>query len=187
MKTVIRKNILGKRDALSSSLIKGKSAEIFKTVRALSELKRAETVLVYLSFGSEVFTHNFIKSTIKIKRIVVPVVTNKKKKQVMLSYLYDWECLSPAAYGILEPKKGFIHPASNMDIDLALVPGIAFDLQGHRIGYGCGYFDRILIELIVFKVGLAFDFQSVDTVPYTNLDVSMDIIVTENRVISCLH
>ena len=85
----------------------------------------------------------------------------------------------------MEPKKKFFRPVSPEDIDLVIVPGIAFDRSGERIGYGMGFYDRFLkkIRKDTSSIGLAYEFQIVDDIPSEETDVKVNKIITEKRVI----
>ena len=102
------------------------------------------------------------------------------------------EEVEPGAYGIPEPKKEFIRRVDPDTVDLFVLPGVAFDVHGGRLGYGAGYYDRILVGtapsrdfLRVSLIALAFELQLVDRVPSSVHDVRVHKIVTEERVIEC--
>lgn len=177
-KEEIRKKILQKRNELPSSEILEKSNEIISKLISLKEFRKAKRILCYVSFGSEVFTHELIQAYIDKKDIAVPVV---KENELALSYIKDWKELSKGRYGILEPKAMKI---ANLDeISLAIVPAVAFDEMGYRIGYGRGYFDKLLAKMNAMKIGLGYEFQIVEKIPEEKHDVRMDRIITEKRII----
>ena len=103
----------------------------------------------------------------------------------MLSKLSDFSHLEKNPIGILEPKKEHIAPFDISDVDIVVVPGIVFDMYGHRIGFGNGGYDLLLNDSKALKVGLAFSFQIFDRVPAEAHDVPVDIIVTEKEIIRC--
>lgn len=88
--------------------------------------------------------------------------------------------LKKGAYGILEPS--VVKTADEKDIDVILVPGLAFDRHGGRMGFGKGYYDRLLETSIAVKIGLCYDFQLFDTIPTESHDVPMDFIITEKEI-----
>ncbi|RLF39548.1 MAG: 5-formyltetrahydrofolate cyclo-ligase, partial [Thermoplasmata archaeon] len=90
--------------------------------------------------------------------------------------------LERGAFGILEPQNKKIYTG---DIDIIIVPGIAFDFRGYRIGYGKGFYDRFLRGADALKIGIAYDFQIVKQIPEDDGDVPVDIIVSEKRVLFC--
>jgi len=93
--------------------------------------------------------------------------------------------LEPGAFNILEPKKEFFRPVSPDDIDLVIIPGVAFDKDGDRIGYGMGFYDRFLrsMKKNIPVVALAYEFQIVDDIPVDDTDVTVHKIITEERII----
>ena len=181
MKEEIRKKILEKRNNLSTYEIFEKSNKIISKLISLEEFKEAKKILCYVSFGSEVYTHGFIKAYSSIKNIAVPVV-NKEKNELILSCIRDWKELSTGAYGILEPKK--IKKANPKEIEIAIIPGIAFDKRGYRIGYGEGYFDRLLSKMNAIRIAIAYELQIVNKIPDEKHDMKMDKIITEKRILS---
>ena len=89
--------------------------------------------------------------------------------------------MKPGTYAILEPPQDAKEvPIS--EIDLILVPGVAFDQHGYRLGYGQGYYDRVLKKTKTQKIGLAFEFQFVDALPHSLKDIPMDVIITEKKI-----
>jgi 5-formyltetrahydrofolate cyclo-ligase len=185
MKNVLRKTFLQKRDTLPPQAIKEKSAVIIHKLMSLEEIRRAQIIFIYISFKGEVYTHDLIKSLIKSKVIVVPLVTDIHKKTLLLSQLQSWNHVSPGSYGILEPRQEYIQEVPFGDIDVAVVPGVLFDKKCQRIGYGGGYFDRLLKKATAIKIGLAFDTQIIKAIPQEKHDVSMDKIITDKRTIQC--
>ena len=95
----------------------------------------------------------------------------------------SWEELRVGSYGILEPRIEKIRKTNVEDLELIIVPGIAFDKNGNRLGHGKGYYDRILGKTNATKIGLAFEFQIVGKIPTNENDKPVDIIITEERVI----
>lgn len=138
--------------------------------------------MFFVSFGSEVHTHDMIKEALKSKTVIVPKVVHH---EIEPSVIIDFDNLVPSGkFKIPEPIEAMKIAYKN--IDLILVPGIAFDKEGHRIGYGFGYYDRFLRRVPkAIKIGLAFDLQIVDKIPREMHDVPVDLIVTEERVIEC--
>src|SRR5690606_18895751 len=113
------------------------------------------------------------------KNIIIPISV-VETRQLILSQLMDYDKeLEAGTYGILEPKKEYIREVNPELIDLVLVPGVAFDRKGYRIGYGGGYYDRFLtrIDDSVPKIALAFDLQIVAQVKKGRYDIPMDYII----------
>ena len=98
-----------------------------------------------------------------------------------------WDDLKISSYGILEPKKDKIKNISSDKIDLIIVPGVAFDLKGNRMGHGKGYYDRFLNLVKSTSIGLAFEFQIIENIPVESHDKPIDMIITEKRIIKSLN
>ncbi|NIA10629.1 MAG: 5-formyltetrahydrofolate cyclo-ligase, partial [Nitrospiraceae bacterium] len=107
-KDIIRQKILDMRNSLPAIEILKRSNKIIDRLHTMKDFASAKVVMPYISFGSEVNTHGLIRSLIGTKEVVVPVVADKEKREIILSELKDWKELSSGAYGILEPKKEFI-------------------------------------------------------------------------------
>jgi 5-formyltetrahydrofolate cyclo-ligase len=146
----------------------------------LPEFRAAETVLFYASMKSEVETHAMIRQALAAgKRVVLPKVTGKDLTLVEITD-FDRD-VRPGAWGIPEPDPGT--PVELKDIGLIIVPGAVFDERGNRIGYGAGYYDKLLAQYRGMTAALAFECQIVPSVPADPHDVPIRKIVTETRVI----
>lgn len=170
------------RDALSTYEILKLSNEIVKIFSELPSFLRANVVACYVSFGSEVFTHGFIRKYCTFKDVLVPVV-NQKTGTLALSHLMDWSELDIGAFGILEPQEKFLRLQDSKNADIVVVPGVVFDVCGNRIGYGGGYYDRLLSNTMALKIAFAYDFQVLSELPFESHDRRVDLIVTERRVV----
>lgn len=186
MKDELRRDIKKIRGNLSKEEVFEKSKKIKKRLFQMDEFKKADNVLFYVSYDNEVITHEMIKEYLSGgKRVFVPV-TDKQNRCLNISRLERWDDLVMGAYGILEPKMESMKEVSIDIIDLVIVPGVAFDESGNRLGHGMGYYDSFLKKSDkVASIGLAFEFQVVDFVPFEKHDMSLDKIITEERVIDC--
>lgn len=182
MKARLKESILERRNSLSKEQILEKSKKIESKLCNLSQYKESKTIMFFVSFNSEVYTHDLIKSALNNKIVVIPKVMHH---EIEPSLIIDFDNLIPAGkFGILEPIE--VMKISHKNIDLVLVPGIAFDKEGYRIGYGFGYYDKFLKKVPkAVKIGVAFDFQIVDKIPHEEHDIPVDFIITEERVIEC--
>lgn len=187
-KKIIRREILTKRSNLGKDGNISLSKKIISSLQTSDFYKNAHTIMTFISFGSEIDTHEFIKSSIKEgKRIVVPV-TFHESREMKPSQVLDFQEFEPGYFNILTPKKEFIRYIDPMEIDLVIVPGAVFDRDGYRVGYGGGFYDRFLSTKIskdAIKVGIGFDLQVIDKVPREDFDVPVDFILTEKGFISC--
>tara|TARA_Y100000310_G_scaffold344949_1_gene460707 strand:+ start:6449 stop:7015 length:567 start_codon:yes stop_codon:yes gene_type:complete len=185
MKAEIRKQILEKRNSLLEEEVNKKSGLIKERLFSLEEFRQADSVLFYVDFGNEVRTREMMDYSVKLgKTVIIPYV---KDDRIELSVFGDFSELEKGRFGILEPRKEFIREY-NGSIDLVIVPGIAFGPRGYRIGFGGGFYDRLLSEERFkdsVKVALAYGFQVIEKIPDEGHDVKVDKIITEERVISC--
>jgi 5-formyltetrahydrofolate cyclo-ligase len=188
-KKALRKKILVLRDALTLEERIKKSRAIKSFLFSLPEFIQAEMVMFFISFRSEVLTEEMIKETIDRKQKVAVPVTDLEHRRLKISELEDYDSdLVLSTYGILEPKKEKVREVRPDEIDLVVAPGSVFDERGRRIGYGGGYYDRLLRELKqeTKVAALAFELQIVDEVPAEqDRDIPVDLIITEERIIRC--
>ena len=178
MKKSLRQEMLEKRKKLSEEEIITKSSEIKKKLYTLPEFEDANKACIYVSLKDEVHTHDIIKENLKGKCVVVPKVNGE---ELLVCELRDFDELKEGSFCVLEPgEERRVFP---QDIDCVVVPGVVFDREGFRIGFGRGFYDRLLSEVSCPKIGLCFDFQLVDQLPFEEHDIPVDIIVTETKVI----
>lgn len=189
MKQALRKSVLGARSNQESEQVAEKSRYIVERVLQMPAFQNAKTIMVYVDFRKEVETGSLIEQGLSLgKRMVIPVC-DANTVQLTPSEIQDYPGdLCPGTWGILEPKDGCLQPVDPSEIDIILVPGVAFDSQGNRLGYGAGYYDRFLARVRpdALKIALAFDLQIVENACPSDHDMPMDYVVTETRVISCL-
>lgn len=157
-----------------------KSRKIMNLLFSLPEFARADMVMFYVALGNEVNTRPMIREAFKSgKKVVVPV-TKREKKGLLPSLLTDYgRELVKGPYGVYEPARPYQRPVSVEKIDLVIVPGVAFDSAGSRLGRGKGYYDRFLKSLPdrIPTIGLAFEFQVRENLPTLSHDVSVDKVL----------
>ena len=186
MKNKIRKELIKIRENRSQDEILEKSNEIKKRLFEINEFKQASTILFYISYDNEVFTHDMIKEYISNGKNVIVPISDKENRRLILSKLNNWDDLELGSYNILEPRKDKIKEVSIEEINLIIVPGVGFDARGHRIGHGKGYYDNLLKNSgNILSIGLAFESQVVKKIPTEAHDLPVHKIVTEKRVINC--
>lgn len=185
-KQAFRKTIFQQRDALTAEQIREKSLKIADNLYGLLSYQQAGTVMFFLSFRSEVDTRPAVEKSMALgKQVCIPKALPKTREMVP-SQLLDWEQdLALGAYDIPEPRPEALRLVEPAQIDLLIVPGVAFDLKGNRLGYGGGYYDRFfpLLRPETPLVALAFELQIVFSVPVEEWDQQVHCIVTEDRVI----
>ena len=180
MKDTLRKKILDARFALTPEERRAKSREIEQKLFGLPEFRNAARVMFYASFQSEVETHSMIRRALAEGKLVVLPKVKGKELELLETTNFDRD-VSPGAWGILEPDRG--KPAVVQDIGLIIVPGAVFDERGNRVGYGAGFYDRLLAQYQGMTAALAFELQVVPQVSADAHDVPVKKIVTEMRVI----
>ncbi|MGN0310588.1 MAG: 5-formyltetrahydrofolate cyclo-ligase [Bacteroides sp.] len=158
----------------NAGLLTSLSAEALKRLEASPRFQDAQVVMLYYSLPDEVQTHDFVERWASKKQIILPVVVGDDLE--LRSYHSRHE-LATGAYGIEEPTgPPFLHPEQ---IACIVVPGVAFDDLGNRLGRGKGYYDRLLPRLPqAWKIGLCFPFQRVEEVPAEPFDIRMDEVIS---------
>ena len=180
MKNSLRESMLEKRNSLGKAEIAERSKKIKENLFSLDEFKKSKVVMFYVSFNNEASTHDMIKESLKTKTIIVPKLANN---EIEPSIMMDFDQLIPSGkFGILEPIEAMKINIKN--IQIITVPGIAFDKDGHRLGFGFGYYDKFLAKVPkALKIGLAFDFQIANQIPKEAHDAPVDLIVTDKEII----
>ena len=186
MKSQLRQKALSIRRSIGDEEVKSLSTRIETRLYALTEYEAASTIATYVARPDEVQTVSIIRHSLAAeKRILVPK-TDTVGKRLIFSEIYDFDReLSSGVMGILEPRPEFLRPVNLAEADLILVPVVAWDERGYRLGYGAGYFDRTLGGLVrdVITIGLGLEVQRFDELPVESHDVPLDMIITEGRVI----
>ena len=186
-KAFIRETMRALRDALDPEERAAKSLLIKSNLFSLPEIMSASSLMFYVSFRSEVRTEPMIRHALSLGKQVIVPITDLKNKRLQLSQIKDFdEDLAPGTWGILETKPGKIRPVAYSDIDVVVTPGLAFSEQGWRIGYGGGFYDRLLSESRKKAYALSFEMQMLPEIPFiAGQDVPVNYIITEKRVINC--
>jgi 5-formyltetrahydrofolate cyclo-ligase len=176
------------RKTLTDEELQQKSFNIFLQLKNFPLVQEAKNISIYVDFRNEVKTDQMILHFLSVgKNIMVPISV-PSTKQMLFSQIFDPEKdLIPGNYGIMEPRQDAIRIVDPDCLDLILVPGVAFDLQGYRIGYGGGYYDRFFSQQKkrISAIALAFDLQIVEDLPKEPFDHPVDYIITETHIIPC--
>lgn len=181
MKKSLRKQVLDARHQLTPADRRARSSLIEQKLFELPEFLKASLVMFYASFQSEVETHFMIRRALSEgKRIALPRIKGKELELLEIAN-FDRD-VSPGSWGILEPDQGDV--VAVRDLGLIVVPGAAFDERGNRLGYGAGFYDKLLAQYQGVTVALAFELQIVPQVPADSHDVQIKKIVTEKRIIN---
>lgn len=184
-KRSLREKILRKRGSLDAGYRLHLSRAIVARIVELEAYRRSGTVLAYASFGSEPRTDDFLRHTLDSGKTLVLPKTNREEGRLDLYEVRDpARDLRPGTWGIHEPRPDLCRRAVPEDIGFVLVPGVAFDPEGGRLGYGGGFYDRLLAALQAERpalVAAAFEVQMVKEVPLEEHDARVSAIITERR------
>lgn len=184
-KELIRKTITDKRKKLGIFNKEKFDRKIFEVLLQLPYWKKAKNILLYVAHSYEVDTHMLIRTHLDEKNIIVPK-TNKIDQTLSLHKISSFSELKKGNYNILEPVS-HTKTIDPEDIDLAIIPGVAFDLKGHRIGYGKAYYDKLIPDLKCPKISLAYNLQIVDNIPAEKHDQPVDLLITEDQTYIFTH
>ncbi len=185
-KDEIRNDIAKRLAALSTAKIEDKVRRIEKRLFEFANFLEANIVLLYINSANEVNSQQIIKRCFDINKIVILPAFNTNTHEMQLMKVDDIDTdLSVGSRGILEPDDSRCNIVPIECIDIAIIPGIAFDEKGGRIGSGEGYYDRLIPQLTITtrKVALAFEDQIVQQIQMDAHDKHVDIIITDERII----
>ncbi|NLL05389.1 MAG: 5-formyltetrahydrofolate cyclo-ligase [Clostridiaceae bacterium] len=187
-KELLREEVASRRKSENRQSVESKSIEITSRVINLLPFIKAKSVMCYMDFKNEVITRYIIHHCFEHgKRVVLPLVdkTDGLKRIVPYEIMDEKRDVAPGMLGILEPRKDRAKSFNREEIDVVIVPGVAFDLCKNRLGYGAGLYDRFLssVNNNCTKIGIAFEFQIYDAVPLEEHDIPLDFLVTEERII----
>lgn len=181
----LRKLMKIKRQEICENNKENMDTSIYSNIVNSENYIKANSIFIYVSYEKEVSTYKIIENALlNGKEVFVPKVISKVKgmKAVQIKSFKD---LKPGAYGILEPDN--INTEASVDyFDLVILPGLAFDKYGGRLGYGGGFYDRFISKADKNNIllGLAYEFQIVEEVPMVEFDVRIQGIITENKIIT---
>ncbi len=152
------------------------SEQIVKKIQGLELFQKAKTIGVYMPLPDEVDITPFFQPL--EKQFYTPAFDERSGGYRLAEYGGD---LKTGKFGVPEPANPVFAPKK---IDLIIVPGIAFDLAGHRLGRGGGFYDRLLPQYQAMRIGICFDFQCLETVPAEPHDCTVDLLVTESQTLN---
>jgi 5-formyltetrahydrofolate cyclo-ligase len=151
---------------------------IQSSVCSIPEVRSANVICVYRTKDNEVDTSGIFRSLWKKGNVVV-LAPRIREDTLEACQVHNAEDFVDGPYGLKEPSQQIVPFAGN--IDVVIVPGLAFDVHGVRLGRGKGYYDRFLKTTHAYAIGLAYDFQVVEHIPENAFDKRMDLIITEKR------
>ncbi|HBX24102.1 MAG TPA: 5-formyltetrahydrofolate cyclo-ligase [Desulfotomaculum sp.] len=185
-KNELRKSVIVARNRLAAEKIKDNSSAVASRLIKLEEYLRAGTIMAYVDFRNEVQTEAIIRDALnRGKTVVVPITDVANKKLTPSQVLNYPDDLAPGAWNILEPRPECVRPVDPGTIDLVIVPGVAFDTAGNRLGYGGGFYDRFLLNTKpdCLYAALAYEMQIKPNVYPGEHDLPVHLLVTEKRVL----
>ncbi|MBD7906822.1 5-formyltetrahydrofolate cyclo-ligase [Sporosarcina gallistercoris] len=184
-KDLLRKDHLMKLKKMSTNEYIEKSDRIHKRLLGTAEFKEAETLAITVARSTEVETRKIIEACWAAGKNVVVPKCNTKDKTMVFRKITSYEQLETVYLDLQEPDPLTTEPVWKKDIDLVIVPGVVFTMDGYRIGYGGGYYDRYLEDFSGTTLSLAFELQLADEVPIENHDLPVGKIITEEREYQC--
>jgi 5-formyltetrahydrofolate cyclo-ligase len=176
-KTELRKEIADLKKQISNEQKQQEARAVFGKVETLHVFKSAENILLYWSTSDELPTHEIIEKWSNKKQIILPTVVGDK---LILKPYMPGKNMKKGALGIWEPDT-----VDNFmgDIDLIIIPGIAFDSDKNRLGRGKAFYDRFLVNKRLVKIGVGFDLQLLPRIPSEKSDIKMDKVITASHLI----
>lgn len=189
MKQAIRQRIIADREQLSAALRARLSAEITGRIVQLARYRAAHTVLGYMNFGAEFGSESFVRRVLADgKQLLLPRV-NRATKELDVYRVTDLQHeLAPGMWGIREPLPERCDRVDALkQVDFILLPGVAFGRDGARLGYGGGFYDKLVARMThqAARVAAAFSMQIVEGIPQEATDRKVEWLVTENETIHC--
>lgn len=190
MNDFIRQEVISKRKRLNEEEIKEKSEAIASKLLNLPQYRSCDNLLIYADAKGEVKTDDIINKALNSgKRVYLPLTAADYSMDFYrIDSLHDLEC---GEFGIMSPKEDHLKLLKASDIgskSICVVPGVAFDKQGNRLGYGKGFYDRYLGRMkIPFLIGLSYEFQITESIDAGKYDIPMNMIITENNIYERLN
>ena len=183
MKNQIRNEMKEKRRSMKKTAVAEKSRKAAELFLNSDVYKSAKTIMLYMPLGNETNTEEIIKQAFADGKSLVLPVTDEESGAITPVVFEKSTVFQKGGFSIREPQNHVV--AEKAEIDVVVVPGIAFDRTGARVGFGKGCYDMFLCGMDVMKVGYCFDFQLMDKIPADQHDIKMDFVVTENEIIGC--
>lgn len=186
LKSVYRQNLKSQRDKVTPEVAQQAAESIWDQLKEQTYYHKAKRIAAFNSVGSEISMSKILEGILASgKELYLP---RSEKGQTLIQFLHvtDLKTLVRGPFDILEPPVGGLALAPNK-IDLILVPGLAFDNRGHRLGYGQGHYDRFLkvIDPNCFTLGVAYSFQIIEKMPNADHDTPVNAVLTDKFIMLC--
>ena len=172
-----------KRRNLFVEEIKEKSEKASEIFLKSDIYKNAKTIMLYYPLGNETDTSYIAKRALNDKKTVVYPITDMKTNELTAVIADDNTSFSKGGYSVFEPNSDKV--IDKNAIDVIIVPGIAFDKKGYRVGFGKGCYDRFLSDVNALKIGFCYSFQIADKILFDEHDICMDYLISEDGLINC--
>ena len=186
-KEKLRKKWMNKRNKIAKNEGDKKSEQIRKKVLSLKEVNESKNIMIYVSYRSEVSTDKLIISLLNNnKKIFAPYCIKDEKRMEIVEIKNPAQDLEKGAYGIKEPAKRIRNDKIDPEnLDIVIVPAVAFSKNGYRIGYGGGYYDRFLERLSnkTISIGINYEEMLFNAVPKEDHDLAVDMVITDKRIL----
>jgi len=185
-KKALRREILAQRAGLSLAFVARASQAVAERLEALPPFAAAHEILAYLPIRKEVDVAIVVERLLEAgRRVLLPRCRSDAPGLLDIGCIACLDDVTPGRFGILEPREALCHPPEAFAPDVILTPGVAFDPKGTRLGFGGGYYDRLLAQPMAAHacvLGLAYTFQIVPSLPVEPWDRPMDAIITEQKI-----
>ncbi|HVZ81849.1 MAG TPA: 5-formyltetrahydrofolate cyclo-ligase [bacterium] len=182
-KDFLREQFKKVRSQVPPDLAEAASQGVWAILSKRPEFDAARHIGAFFSVGTEINTYPILEGILQEgKKLYLPRLV-KDQNRFDFVQVADFEHLSPGPFGIQEPSGG--HPTATAELDLVLVPGLAFDPRGHRLGFGLGFYDRVLPHLRpgALSLGVGYGFQMVEHLPEDPHDIPLKALLTEKGFI----
>lgn len=188
-KSTIRKKMLEKRISLDEEFLKISQKSFLKHLKEFPLYQSSKTIMLYMDYRKEASTNDILNFSLKCKKKIILPVTNDNLRIVPYELTAEEGSLLTSKLGIREPNPLVCPRANPKEIDMVVIPGVAFDYKGNRIGFGKGCYDYFLPTLRsdAVKVGLCYEFQRLENIPSEVTDIPMDFLLTEQRIYKILR
>ncbi len=180
IKSELRAKYMKMREDISPGDAKAKSSRICQSLLSSEAYKDAHTVLIYCPFKNEIDVLPIAVDAMNKGKSVAFPISEPNGFKLIFKTVNSLDELEEGRYGIYEPSKS-AEDYRNTEKSICIVPGLAFDRQGYRIGYGKGYYDRFLPDFKGISIGLVYDDLLVDSLPRDDTDVAVDIVISEKE------
>lgn len=187
LKDNLRKNMLVTRKNMTMHNVSAFSNNIMDTIMGLPQFINCKNIMLYISFNKEVDTYPLATWCLNNgKTVIAPYCIQSSHEIIPFIINNLTNDLTKSTFGVMQPRHDLLMEANIKEIDLIIVPGVVFDINCNRIGFGAGYYDRFLPRKSkkTPTIGIAYDYQIIDKVPTDEYDVPLDFIITEKRIIS---